>query len=49
MGDDSQFVSGKKIPRLKKKCEKECCRDATTSYFVAQVWGEVFAYFHASQ
>jgi hypothetical protein len=46
-GDDSHIVFGKKIPWLKRKCETVYCRDATASYFVAKVPGEVFAHFYA--
>jgi hypothetical protein len=30
-----------------RKCETLRCRDATASFFVAKVWGEIFAHFHA--
>jgi hypothetical protein len=36
-----------KIPLWKRKCVKVRCSDATASSFVAKVWGEVFAHFHA--
>jgi hypothetical protein len=41
----SRFWS--KIPYWKWKCEMVRCCDATPSYFVAKVRGEVFANFHA--
>jgi hypothetical protein len=41
VGDDSHVV-----PWWKRKCETVRCRDATASFFVAKVWGEVFAHFH---
>jgi hypothetical protein len=32
---------------LVKKCETVCCHDATVSFFMAKVLGEVFTHFHA--
>jgi hypothetical protein len=36
-----------KMPWWKRKCGMVHCHDATVSYFVAKVWGEVFAHFYA--
>jgi hypothetical protein len=43
VGDGSHVPLWSKIPWRKQKCEMVCCHDATSSYFVTKVHGEVFA------
>jgi hypothetical protein len=45
--DDSHVVFGKKFPGEKGKCEMVSCHVARVSSFVAEVWCEIFAHFHA--
>jgi hypothetical protein len=46
MGEDSHVVSSEKFPGERRN-EMVHCRDATTSSFVAKVWGKVFTHCHA--
>jgi hypothetical protein len=45
-GDDSHVAFCQKFPG-EKGTVRQCCNDATASYFVAKVRGEAVAHFHA--
>jgi hypothetical protein len=47
VGVDSHVVFGQNFPGEKWKYEIVHCCDAAARSFVAKVWGEIFAHFHA--